>query len=78
MRRLFFDFAKDHEELYDQKNDHFKDKAKKECLTERFANSCNLSVKVRKTLFESQRTHHTIRVWINPEREDRTSECDTG
>ena len=26
------DFVKDHEELYDKINDHFKDKARKECL----------------------------------------------
>ena len=26
------DFVKDHEELYDKTNEHFKDKAKKECL----------------------------------------------
>ena len=41
----------DHEELYNNTNEHFKDKARKECLWERFANSCNLSVKVCKTWF---------------------------
>ena len=50
------DFVKDHEELYDRTNHHFKDKARKECLWERFTNSCKLSVKVCKTWFESQRT----------------------
>ena len=51
------DFVKDHEEeLFNKTNEYFKDKARKECLWERFANSCKLSVKVCKTLFESQRT----------------------
>ena len=40
------DFVKDHEELYDKINEHFKDKARKECLWERLANSRKLSVKV--------------------------------
>ena len=44
------DFVKDHEELYDKNNEHFKDKARKECLWEQFANSRKLSVKVFKTL----------------------------
>ena len=30
----------DHEELYNKNNEHFKDKARKECLWERFSNSC--------------------------------------
>ena len=34
------DFVKDHEELYDKINEHFKDKARKECLCGRFASSC--------------------------------------
>ena len=34
-------FVKDHEGLYDKTNNHFKDKAKKECLWERFASNCN-------------------------------------
>ena len=50
------DFVKDHEELYYKTNKHFKDKARKECLWERFANSRKLSVKVCKTWFKSQRT----------------------
>ena len=37
------DFVKDQEELDDKTNEHFKDR--KECLWERFANSCKLSVK---------------------------------
>ena len=36
-------FVKDHEELYDKTNGHFKDKGEKECLWERFANSRKLS-----------------------------------
>ena len=49
---------KDYEELYDKTNEHFKDKARKECLWEQFANSHKLSVKVCKTWFDSQRTHY--------------------
>ena len=37
------DIVKDHKELYDKTNEHFKDKARQECLRERFANSCRLS-----------------------------------
>ena len=47
---------KDHQELYDKTSEHFKDKARKECLWERFNNSRKLSVKVCKTWIESQRT----------------------
>ena len=43
-------FVKDHEELYDKTNKHFKVKARKDCLWERFASSCNLSMKACKTL----------------------------
>ena len=50
------DFMKDHKELYNKTNEHFKDKARKECLWQRFANSYKLSVKVCKTWFDSQRT----------------------
>ena len=52
------DFVKDHEDLYNKTNEHFKDKTRKECLWEEFANSRKLSVKVCKTWFESQRTHY--------------------
>ena len=48
---VIVDFVKDHEELYDKTNEHFKDKARKECLWERLCNSCKLSVKVCKTWF---------------------------
>ena len=34
------DFVKNHEELYDKTNEHFKDK---DCLRERFANTRKLS-----------------------------------
>ena len=51
------DFIKDHEEPYGKSNKLFKDKARKDCLWERFANSHKLSVKVCKTWLESQRTH---------------------
>ena len=50
------DFVKDHDELYYKTNKHFKDKARKECHWERFANSRKLSVKVCNTWFKSQRT----------------------
>ena len=40
------DLVKEHDELYDKTNEHFKDKARKECLWEQFANSRKLSVKV--------------------------------
>ena len=46
------DFVKDHKELYDKTNEHFKEEARKE----RFSNCHKLSVKVRKTLFKLQRT----------------------
>ena len=36
----------DHRKLYDKTNEHFKDKARKECLWERFTNSHMLSVKI--------------------------------
>ena len=52
------DFVKDHEDLYDKTNEHFKDNARKECLWEQFTNSHKLSVKVCKTWFYSQRTHY--------------------
>ena len=42
------DFVKDHKDLYDKTSEHFKDKARKECLWERFTNSRKLSVKVCK------------------------------
>ena len=50
------DLVKDHKELYDKTNEHFKDKASKEYLCKRFTNSCKLCVKVFKTWFELQRT----------------------
>ena len=50
--KAIVNFVKVHKELYDKTNDHFKDKAREECLRERFANSRNLSVKACKTLFE--------------------------
>ena len=51
------DFVKDHEELYDKTNEHFKDKARKKYLWDRFTNICKLYVKAYKTWFESQRKH---------------------
>ena len=43
------DLVKDHKELSrcTMNNEHFKDKARKECLWERFANRRKLSVKAR-------------------------------
>ena len=40
------DLVKDHEELYKETNVHFKDKTRKVSLSERFASSHKLSVKV--------------------------------
>ena len=57
-KEAIVDFVKDHKELYDKTNEHFKDKGRKECLREQFANSHKLFVKVCKTWFESQRTHY--------------------
>ena len=37
------DFKKDNKELYDKTNEHFNNKARKECLWERFASSRKLS-----------------------------------
>ena len=37
------DFVKDHEELYNKTSEHFKDKAMKECLWERFTSTSCLS-----------------------------------
>ena len=54
--KAIVDFVKDHEELYDKTNVHFKHKARKDCLWERFARSYKLSVKACKTWFKSQRT----------------------
>ena len=50
------DFVKDHKELYDKTNEHFKEKARQECLWEQFTNSRKLSVKVWKTWVKLQRT----------------------
>ena len=43
---VIVDFVKDNVELYNKTNEHYKDKTRKECRWERFANSCKLSVKV--------------------------------
>ena len=55
-KEAIVDFVKDHEELYDKINKHFKDKAWKDCLWEQFINSRKLSVKECKTWFELQST----------------------
>ena len=55
---VIVDFVKYHEELYQMINEHFKDTARKDCLWQRLASSCNLSVKVCKTWFKSQRTSY--------------------
>ena len=36
-KEAIVDFVKDHKELYDKTNEHFKDKSRKECLWEKFA-----------------------------------------
>ena len=57
-KEAIVDFVKDPNELYDKTNDHFMDKARKKCLCERFAKSCNLCVKMCKTCFDLQRTRY--------------------
>ena len=52
------DFVEDHEELYDKTHEKFKEKARKDCFWEQYASNHNLSVKVRKALFGSERTHY--------------------
>ena len=51
------DFVKAHKELYDKINEHFKDKARKDCLWEMFANSHKLSVNVCNMCFLSRKGH---------------------
>ena len=46
--------------MYSNTYEHFKDKARKECLWEQFTNSHKLSVKVCMTWFESQRTRYKL------------------
>ena len=41
------DFVKDQEELYNKTNEHFKQKARKECFRERFTNSHNVCQSVQ-------------------------------
>ena len=55
---VILDFVMDHEELYSKTHKKSKDKTTKDCLWERFTSSHNLSVKVQKTWFKSQRTHY--------------------
>ena len=50
--------VKQHEKLYDQTNDSFKDKQKKERLWELLSATRNLPVKTVKKLFETQRTRY--------------------
>ena len=52
------EFVKQHEELYDQTNDSFKDKQKKERLWQQLAATRNLPIKTVKRLFETQRTRY--------------------
>ena len=47
------DFVKDLEMLYNKTNEHFKDKARKDCVWKRFASRCHLSVMKYETWFES-------------------------
>ena len=49
------DFVKNHKELYNKTKEHFKDKARKDFLWKSFDSSRNLSVKVCKSWFKSQR-----------------------
>ena len=49
-KEAIVDFVKDYEELYDNTNEHFNDKTRKDCLWERFASSHNPSLKVCKNI----------------------------
>ena len=70
------DFVKDHEET----NEHFNNKARKECLWDRFTNSGKLSVKVCKTWFESQKARYNklTQLKSGSKRNDRKAELDSG
>ena len=72
------DFVKEHEDLYDKTNKHLKDKARQECLCDRFTSSCKLSVKVCKTCFKSQRPNSPSLSLANSQRNDRQAEMDSG
>ena len=62
---------KDHEELY-KTNKDFKDKARKECLWDRFASSSNLSVQYLVRIpKESLQKTHTVQVWPGSQGNDR-------
>ena len=80
--KAIVDFVKDHEELYDKTSEHFKDKARKKCLCERFTNSRKLSVKVCKTWFELLRICYRKLMQSKsgpaPKRYDGTSDLDKG
>ena len=52
------EFVKQHEKLYDKTNDSFKDKQKKERLSEQLAATRNLPVKTVKKWFETQLTRY--------------------
>ena len=56
VKEALVNFVKNHKGLYDNTNEHFKDKARKEYIGEQFTNSNKPSVKVCKTWFELQRT----------------------
>ena len=52
------EFVKQHEELYDNTNDSFKDKQKKERLWEQLAATRNLPIKTVKKWFKTQHTRY--------------------
>ena len=52
-------FVKDHEELDKKTKEHLKEKARNDCLRERFNNKNKLSVIVCKNWFESQMTSYS-------------------
>ena len=76
---LMMDFVKDHEELYNKPNEQFKDKARNECLWEKFANNQKLSVKVCKSWFKSQRTpYDKFMQYKSGQEKNREVEQDSG
>ena len=68
---VIVNFVKDHKAFYDEANEHFKDKARKECLLERFASRHKFSVKVCKDLVWKT---HPIQVWPCSQGNDKEAE----
>ena len=59
-KEVIVDFVQDHEELYDKTNEHFKDKARKDCLWERFASVVSQPSSVNHKVFNQFAQMKTI------------------